>query len=179
MAETCLQIVTMWDDEPKCRRGVLASTASAIALSGCLSSPADSSVTPKDPPTTGKQTSTAIRRTAAGVEATFRVVDGHRPTDDAVRATFEASRVVVTGTMDPRGCLRPTLSRVKYDDDTGRLGLVVGGKSPYGPTANVECGNASYDYRCVTSFDGRPPTRVDVIHDYHGDDERSFTVESE
>lgn len=151
-------------------------TASVLGLSGCLGSPTDGSSTSRGPPSTEKSSATPLTRTAEGVRATFRVVDGHRPTDDAVRATFESSRVVVTGTMDPKNCRRPTLSTVGLD--SGVLRLVVGGEPRY-PDQNVECGNASYDYRCVASVDGEMPTRLDVVHDYHGDDQRTFTVENE
>ena len=174
--------MTKWDDDQRCRRAVLATTASVVCLSGCLSSPADSSSPSEassptaESPTTDKSTATTVRRTADGVEATFRVLDGHEPTDDIAKATFEASRIVVTGTMDPRNCRRPTLGAVEYDD-ANHLRLVVVGEPRY-PNENVECGNASYDYRCVVSVDGEMPTRLDVVHDYHGDDERTFTVEN-
>lgn len=159
------------------RRRVLTATASVLGLSGCLGSPTDDdSSTSRDPPSTEKASPTPLTRTAEGVRATFRVLDSHKPTDDTVRATFEASRVVVTGTMDPKNCRRPTLSTLGLDG--GVLRLVVAGEPRY-PDQNVECGNASYDYRCVVAVDGEMPARLDVVHDYHGDDARTFTVKNE
>ena len=83
--------------------------------------------------------------------------------------------MTVTGTMDPSGCDRPVLTGVGFDPDAGVVRLVIGGESPY-RTADVECGNASFDYRCVASVDRGSPTAVAVVHDY-GDETERFALE--
>lgn len=117
-----------------------------------------------------------MRQTADGVTATFRVVDSHAPTDDIARATFDGETVTVTGTMDPSGCNRPTLTAVRYNAADGVIHLDIGGESPYGKTATVECGNASYDYRCTLSVSRGDPEAVEVIHNYEDRDNRSFNL---
>lgn len=158
------------------RRVLLAAIATGASLSGCLSRGADTPAGSTASPST-KQTATPVRHTADGITATFRVVDGHAPTDDTASATFEADRVTVTGTVDPSGCNRPTLTAIRYDAADGIVHLEIGGESPYGETATVECGNASFDYRCVLSPDHGRPTVVEVAHDYERRDARSFTLE--
>ncbi len=134
------------------------------------------SATTASPTTEKGDTQTAIRRTADGITATFRVVDGHTPTDDTASATFADETVTVTGTMDPSGCNRPTLTTVRYHVTDGVIHLDIGGKSPYEGTVTVECGNASYDYRCVLSVNRGAPEAVEVIHNYDGRDNRSFDL---
>lgn len=157
------------------RRTLLVAVGAGVGLSGCLSRAGDT-----DPPattTTAKgDTPTPMRRTADGVTASFRVVDGHAPTDDTASATFDGETVTVTGTMDPSGCNRPTLAGLRYDADDGVVHLAVGGASPYGETATVECGNASYDYRCSLSVSRGAPEAVELRHSYDGKDDRSFTL---
>ncbi len=154
------------------RRSLL--VAAAAGLPGCLAARSSTGSTSSS---TASATASAApsRRTAEGLAATLRVVDGHAPTDDTATATFGADRVIVTGTMDPSGCDRPVLTGVGYDPDDGTVRMVVGGESPYG-TAEVECGNASFDYRCVLSVDRGRPAVVAVVHDYGGETER-FTLE--
>lgn len=169
------------------RRAVLATIVSGASLSGCLSlrngSPAESTEPPstKSPstesPSKETTTQTPVRHTADGIEATFQIVDGHRPTDDTANATFSDSQVVVTGTIDPAGCNRPTLTELRYTATDGIIHLTIGGESPYGPTATIECGNASFDYRCVLSTERGRPTTVELIHNYQDTDNRSFTLE--
>ncbi|MEF8799610.1 MAG: hypothetical protein V5A56_01060 [Halolamina sp.] len=157
------------------RRAILATISAGMSLSGCLSGPGDPA--PPSTTTTGNgDTRTPMRKTADGITATFSVVDGHAPTDDTASATFEDERVTVTGTMDPSGCNRPVLTAVRYNSTDGVIHLDIGGKSPYGETATVECGNASYDYRCVLSVSQGEPEAVEVIHNYDGRDNRSFNL---
>ncbi|MFB6197527.1 MAG: hypothetical protein ABEI52_04565, partial [Halobacteriaceae archaeon] len=124
-----------------------------------------------------RDTQTAVRKSADDVTATFRVVDGHSPTEDTVAATFGEQRVTVTGSMDPASCNKPTLASVGYDADAGRITLVVGEYSPYGETATVECGNASYDFRCIVTVDEGRPSVVEVTYDHPESDDQTFTVE--
>lgn len=157
------------------RRTVLVAVAGGVTLGGCVgvtdpsTDPATSSEKPKD-------TQTAVRKTADDVTTTFRVVDSHAPTDDTASATFNDETVTVTGTSDPSGCNRPTLKEVRYNAADGVIHLDIGGESPYGETATVECGNASYDYRCVVSVSRGDPEAVEVIHTYEGKDNRSFNL---
>ena len=153
------------------RRALLVAVTSVTGVAGCLGerSPAE----PATPASTS--TTTPLTRTAEGVTATFRVVDGRAPVDDTAAATFEAERVIVTGTMDPSGCDRPIPTEVGFDPDDGAVRLVVGGNSPY-ETADVECGNASFDYRCVVSVDRGEPESVVVVHD-SGDGSERFVIE--
>jgi len=157
------------------RRTFLVAVGAGVGLSGCLSRAGGT-----DPPstaTTGKgDTRTPMRQTADGLTATFRVVDSHAPTDDAASATFEGGTVTVTGTMDPSGCNRPALAGLRYSTTDGVVHLAVGGESPYGESPTVECGNASYDYRCVLTASRGDPEAVEVVHDYEGKDDRSFTI---
>ncbi len=160
------------------RRAFLATVTAGISLAGCLSGPGDPT-SESTPPTKTGETRTAMRRTADGVTATFRVIDGHAPTDDTASATFEGKTVTVTGTMDPSGCNRPVLTAVRYHAADGVIHLDIGGESPYGATATVECGNASYDYRCELSVTQGEPEAVEVVHTYDGRDNRSFNLVQE
>lgn len=159
------------------RRGVLTTIAGGICLSGCFS---QESETPSDSPaiTSGRSdTRTPVRRTTNGLAATFQVVDSHTPTDDTASATFDDGEVTVTGTMDPSGCNRPTLSTVNYNSADGVVHLLIGEESPYDSTETVECGNASFDYRCVLTADSGSPEAVEVVHNHEGKDNRSFNLE--
>lgn len=157
------------------RRALLATISAGVSVPGCLSRIVDPA--PQSRTTIGKDaTQTPMRRTVNGVTATFRVVDSHAPTDDIASATFGDETVTVTGTMDPSGCNRPTLTAVRYNATDGVIHLDIGGKSPYGETATVECGNASYDYRCSLSVNQGDPEAVEVIHNYEGRDTRSFNL---
>lgn len=158
------------------RRAILTVIASGVSLSGCLSQPGDSPAEATASPPASR-TATPVRETADGVTATFQVVDGHAPTDDTASATFEEMHVTVTGTMDPSGCNRPTLSSVRYNPADSVIHLTIGGESPYGQTATVECGNASFDYRSVLSVDSGRLTAVEVVHDYEDKAVQSFTLE--
>jgi hypothetical protein len=120
-----------------------------------------------------------MRRTAVGVTASFRVTDGHAPTEETASASFSADSATVTGSMDPNGCNRPILESVVTRDSGNRIEMTVGGKSPYGETATVECGNASYDYECVLSFSESVPSVVEVIHSHADGDEQTFRLERE
>lgn len=161
---------------PLRRRIFLAVIASGASLSGCLSQTDEgpAGATPSSP-TNG--TATPVRQTADGITATFQVVDGHAPTDDTANASFEETQVTVTGTMDPSGCNRPILSSVRYNTVDSVIHLRIGGESPHGQTADVECGNASFDYRSVLSVDSGRPTAVEVVHDYEDKAVQSFTLE--
>jgi hypothetical protein len=137
---------------------MLAAMGACLGTGGCLSR--------------GGSTTTAGQSTEDGV--TFEVVDSHAPTDDTAAVTFEGDRVVVTGTADPGGCREPTLGSVGADG--GTLRVVVGTVSPYGPDPTVECGNASFDYRCTVAVDTTPDT-VDVVHDYAERPDRTFSFD--
>jgi len=160
------------------RRAVLGATVGCLCCAGCLSNSGSVPSTGTDGPPTDEPTATASR-TRTGVEASFEVVDGHQPTDPTAAARFEADRVIVTGTMDPGGCREPILGSVAYDRPAGRLRLVVDTESPYGPTATVECGNASYDYRCTVSVEDGTPAVVEVVHAHEGRDDRTFVLRDE
>lgn len=157
------------------RRTVLVAVAGGVTLAGCVNGTGGStgSTTLSEKP---KDTQTAVRKTADDVMATFRVVDSHAPTDDTASATFNDETVTVTGTMDPSGCNRPTLTAVRYSAADGVVHLDVGGESPYDGTVTVECGNASYDYRCEVSVSRGDPEAVEVIHTYESRDNRSFNL---
>ena len=171
------------------RRSLLTAVAGGITLAGCvgdrgastelttISSHSDrlSSTPPKKP----KDNSTAVQKTADGVTATFRVVDSHFPTEDTVDATFGEQQVTVTGSMDSENCNKPTLESVGYNADAGRITLIVGEYSPYGETATVECGNASYDFQCVVTVDEGQPSVVTVTYDHPERGDQLFTVERE
>lgn len=159
------------------RRRNFIAAVTAGSLAGCLSGEASPPSETSSSATKQTETATPVRRTADGLTASFRVVDGHEPIDDAATATFDGDTVTVTGTADPSGCNRPTLSAVRYDVANDVVHLAVGEKSRFGPTATVECGNASFDYRCVLAVDRGRPTTVEVVHDYRTNDDRSFTLE--
>jgi hypothetical protein len=158
------------------RRHVLAAAFGvASGLAGCLSGDGDGA---GGESTTETEPRTTVRATGDGVAANFRVVDGHEPTADAAGATFDGGTVTVTGTGDPTGCNRPTLSSVQYNSLGRVVVLTVGETSPYGETATVVCGNASYDYRCEVTVDADedPPEAVDLLHHYDGKENRSFDL---
>jgi hypothetical protein len=160
------------------RRTLLAATATGICLSGCLSLAGDGPADTAESPTRSEtETEAPGRHTANGVTATFRVVDGHEPTDDTASATFDDTAVTVAGTMDPAGCNRPVLSTLRYSATDGVAYLTVGAESPYESTRDVECGNASFDYRCELAVDDSRPEGVEVRHDYGRKEDRSFTLE--
>ena len=79
--------------------------------------------------------------------------------------------------MDPAGCRKPILRSVNSTASTQTIRLVVGTESPYGPTATVECGNASYDYRSIVSVENGTVTVVEVVHDHTERDDRTFILE--
>lgn len=158
------------------RRGLLAAVAGWVALAGCLSGNGAPFAEPTTARTAADGTTTPMRRTADGLTATFRVVDGHQPTDDTARATFDDEQVMVTGTMDPSGCYRPTLGAVNYNATDSVANLRIATESRYGPTPTVECGNASFDYRCELVAEGRALAAVEVLHDYESKDNQSFLL---
>lgn len=171
------------------RRTLLMAVAGGVGLSGCLSSEPDSSAGSGDrsktadpstqPPTSlskRSNTETPVRLSSDGVEATFRIVDSHRPTDDTASATFDQAEVTVTGTMDPSGCNRPTLTDVDYNATDQVLHLSIGEEAQFGETATVECGNASYDYRCTLVVDSGDPEAVELLHVYDQEENRSFDL---
>lgn len=180
------------------RRSLLACVAGGLTLAGCVAdsdvpagstdaSPTDSDapsdstgsdLSPSASPGKPKDTPTAVRKTADAVAATFRVVGSHAPTEDSVEAAFDGDEVTVTGSIDPAGCNEPTLDAVSYDTGAGRVELVVGQSDPYGETATVECGNASYDFRSVVTVEGGDPRVVDVTYDRPNREDRTFTVEA-
>ncbi|MBV0926279.1 hypothetical protein KTS45_18895 [Halomicroarcula limicola] len=171
------------------RRALLAAVAGSVTLAGCLretdtttdplTTPGGVDQAPTSSPAKPQNTPTAIQQTADGVTATFRVVDSHAPTEEDVNATFDGQHVTVTGSMDPAHCNEPTLESVGYTVDAGRLTLVVGEYSPYDETATVECGNASYDFRCVVTVAEGQPRVVEVAYETPGSDDRVFTVDRE
>lgn len=157
------------------RRAFLSATACCLGVAGCLSR---TESTPGGG-TADPQTATAsatTREHSAGVTTAFRIVDGHRPTEASAAARFDAGRVVVTGTMDPAGCREPILDAVEWRRKAGRIRLVVGTASPYGPTASVECGNASYDYRCTVSVESGAPRVVEVVHAHANREDQTFVL---
>lgn len=119
---------------------------------------------------------TPIRYTTDSFSAVFQITDSRAPTDDTTSATFEGSEVTVTGIMDPSGCNRPVLDDVRYNANDGVFHVAIGGKSAYGETATVECGNASFDYRCTLTVKRDQPESVEVVHVYEGKDNQSFTL---
>lgn len=159
------------------RRAFLAATAGGVGLAGCLSPIVEDPSAPTDSPTKSRSSGTPVRRTATGVEATFRIVAAHEPTEATAEASFDGTRVVVEGTMDPEGCREPTLAAVRYDASNGAVRLDVETESRYGPTATIECANASFDYRSVVSVETGTPTVVELVHDHHEREDRTFTLE--
>lgn len=163
------------------RRTLLATVTGGVALTGCLST-GDGAPTASEPSPSGSSTSrprdtgTFVRKTADGVTATFRIVDGHQPTEDTAHADFSEGNVTVTGTMDPVGCNEPTLASVSYAPSKSRIDLVVGESSPYGETATVECGNASFDFQSVVTVDEGQPTVVVVTYDHPTNEDQTFTL---
>lgn len=167
-------------------RRTLLAAAGTLAVAGCLSAfdgtgPAaetPSAVDSDAPP--AKATATPVRRTADGVAATFEVLAGHHPTETPrpVTASFEGSRVVVTGLIDPANCREPVLRSVTYDESTRTVRLVVGTEPQFGATATVVCDDATYGYRCSASVADGPPAAVEVVHELHGRDDRTFVREA-
>lgn len=145
------------------------------SLAGCISRDSDTSDT-QPTKETEVETSTATRRTAEGITATFRVVDSHTPTSDTAEATFDDTEAIVTGKMDPSGCNRPLIGSVQYNSTDGVATLLISTESPYDPTTSVECGNASYDYRCVLGVDQGSLSAIEVVHQYDGKDHQSFSL---
>lgn len=158
------------------RRTFLVGLAGTAGLAGCVSGPdEDGGSTPS---LTGNgPTDTPERRTSGGVSARFRVTNGHAPTEDAASADFDGETVTVTGTMDPTGCNEPTLAAVGYRSTDAVVSVRVGTEPRFGPTATVDCDNASYDYRCTVTVEQEAPAAVEVVHDYEGTQDRSFTLD--
>lgn len=158
-------------------------TTAAVGLGGCISPTTEAPAGPTEtaPPSTRsptKETSdywTPVRRTAEGVTATFEVLDTHRPTEETARAEFADERVVVTGSVDPVGCGRPVLTSVEYDPEDGHVRLVIGSHNKYGPTATVECGNASFDYEVIVTVERNHLVAATVVHD-HPDEDQTFEL---
>lgn len=150
----------------------------ATGFAGCLGR--DGQLATGDPPQTATRTTgpgpsyTPLTATDGDVRARFRVVDAHAPTEEAASATFGDGRVVVTGSMDPGGCRRPTLGSVSRGSDA--VELVVAEAWRFGPTATVECGNASYDYRLEVTAAEELPATVVVVHDHRDGEDRTFTL---
>jgi hypothetical protein len=69
------------------------------------------------------------------------------------------------------------LSSVRYNAVDNVIHLKIGGESPYTQTEDVECGNASFDYRSVLSVTNGRPAAVEVVHDYEDKAIQSFTLE--
>lgn len=159
-------------------------TVAAGGLGGCISPTTEAPAGPTDaaPRSTRSPTKatsdhwTPVRRTAEGVTATFEILDAHRPTEEAARAEFTDGRVVVTGNVDPAGCGRPVLTSVEYEPADRHVRLVVGSRDRYGPTATVECGNASFDYEAVVTVERTHLDAATVTH-AHPDEDRTFELE--
>lgn len=164
------------------RRQVLGAVA-GLGVAGCLDGRGDGTDSERTGGTTSRTSKpgsrhTVVTATGSGVRARFRIVDAGAPTDETASASFEDGRVVVTGSMDPGGCRRPTLDRVGSGDG-GTVELVVAEAWRFGPTATVECDNASFDYRCVVTVESGSPSTVAVVHDHRESDDRTFTVQRE
>ncbi|ESS09112.1 MAG: hypothetical protein A07HN63_01323 [uncultured archaeon A07HN63] len=156
------------------RRSILDALATAgiaggLAGAGCLGREQRETppkLTEDDDPTT---------LTADGVTASFSVGGGQKPVDDTASAELDDG-VVVTGTMEPTGCNRPTLARVDYSAVDGVLSLKLGVADQY-PDREVECGNASYGYTCRCVVDEGTPETVELVHAYAGREPVEFTLD--
>ena len=156
------------------RRSLLDALATAgitggLAGAGCLGR--EQTETP--PKSTEDDDPTTL--TANGVTATFSVGGGQTPVDDSASARLDDG-VVVTGTMEPTGCNRPTLSGVDYSAVDGVLSLKLGVADQY-PDREVECGNASYGYTCRCVVDEGTPETVELIHAYAGREPVEFALD--
>lgn len=158
------------------RRRQFVAIAGGLGLSGCLAG-SDDQTDPNHSSTAADGTASPIRRTADGVTAAFRVVDSHAPTEDSASASFGDDSATVRGTMDPSGCATPTLRAVHVNATDGVVSLRVGGASPSEPTANADCGNASFDYRCEVSTDEARIEAVEVVHARRDGATQSFSLE--
>ncbi len=158
------------------RRTVLAALTSGVGLAGCLGQKSMGPSQQTEPPTTTAETPTAVSHTAEGISSTFRILDSHAPTDDIATATFGDTGATVSGTMDPSGCRRPAFGSVRYNSTDGVANLMIETASRFGPTATVECGNASYDYRCILSTVEGQLTAIEVVHNYEGKENQSFNL---
>ncbi|MFB6293616.1 MAG: hypothetical protein ABEH60_05085 [Halonotius sp.] len=152
------------------RRQFLAAVSSlGVSSAGCL----DREQTEKPPKLKNDDDPTTL--TADGVTATFSVGGGQTPVDDSASARLDDG-VVVTGTMEPTGCNRPTLAQVDYSAVDGVLNLKLGVADRY-PNREVECGNASYGYTCRCVVDEGTPETVELIHAYAGREPVEFTLD--
>jgi hypothetical protein len=151
------------------RRQFLAAVSSlGVTSTGCLGR-GQTEKPPKlkdDDPTT---------LTTDEVTATFSVGGGQEPVDDRASARLDDG-IIVTGTMEPTGCNRPTLARVDYSSVDGVLNLKLGGADRY-PDREVVCDNASYGYTCRCVVDEGTPETVELIHAYAGREPVEFTLD--
>ena len=151
------------------RRLFLAAVSSlGVSVSGCLGQ----EQTEKPPKLNDNDPMTL---TANGVTATFSVGRGQNPVDDTASARLN-DEVIITGTMDPTGCNRPTLERVDYSAVDGVLHLKLGVADRY-PDREVVCDNASYGYTCRCVVDESTPETVELIHAYADREPVEFTLE--
>jgi hypothetical protein len=164
------------------RRTALAAIGSALAgAAGCLgggsrrptppststASPATGTSTP-DPSTAPPTDETPLTAETTIADTAFRRRERCGAPGDA-RVSIDGDAVVVRGCIrGANGCTVPKLAAVSLDTATGELTVLVATEERGG--ADRACTQAIVDlgYEVEVTFRGRPPARVDVVHDGGG-----------
>jgi hypothetical protein len=153
------------------RRTLLATTASALALAGCVSAPgagnpsdrspsADSPSPSSDPSADESPTPTP---TIADHSLSPRKACETPGTADVV---FDASTVTVTGCIrGPNGCHVPVLDSVAYDADADRLTVVVATESTADDDTACTQAIVERGYEVTVRFEDGLPHRAVVYHE--------------
>jgi hypothetical protein len=152
------------------RRALLATAGSALALSGCVSSPGTGDGAERSPAESPSpdDTSTPPATPALVEQSLAPRKDCETPGQAAV--AFDSTAVRITGCIrGPNGCHVPVLESAAYDGASDRLRVVVGTES----TADEEtaCTQAIVHrgYEVAVRFDGGLPGRAVVSHEGAGD----------
>jgi len=151
------------------RRTLIATAASALALSGCVTSPGAGDAS-DDTPSDGSPSSD---RSSDGSPSPTPTIADHslsprQACEVAGKAdvAFDASSVTVTGCIrGPNGCSVPVLDSVAYDADADRLTVVVATEDEGGTDTACTQAIVNRGYEVGVRFDGGLPRRVVVYHD--------------
>lgn len=151
------------------RRTLLATAASALALSGCVSPPGAGDPSDRSPsddsPSPDPSSDESPSPTPTVADYSFSPRRGCETPGEA-DVVFDAPTVTVTGCLrGPNGCHVPVLDSVAYDADADRLTVVVATESNADDETACTQAIVHRGYEVTVRFDGGLPHRAVVYHE--------------